>query len=66
VAVVAFEREPAFFAGLNSAARFAADGSRADALARGIATAAGAVGVQQLTVRTYPGRGGGLCGSEAQ
>ena len=63
VAVLAFERSPDFFAGLTGAQRFAADGSRADALAKGIAGAAGAVGVQQITVHTYPATGKVFCGS---
>ena len=63
VAVLAFERLPGFFAGLTGAQRFAAEGSRADALAKGIAGAAGAVSVQQLTVHTYPATGKVFCGS---
>jgi hypothetical protein len=63
VAVLAFEQLPAFFADLNGAERFDADGSRADALAKGLASASGAIGVQQINVRTYPGSGTGLCGS---
>jgi hypothetical protein len=59
VAVLAFEREPAFFAGLDNARRFDAEGDRADALARGLAEASGAIGVQQITVHTYPGNGSG-------
>lgn len=57
VTVLAFEQLPAFFADLTGAARFAADGSRADALAKGLADAVGAVSVQQITVHTYPGSG---------
>jgi Caspase domain/Domain of unknown function (DUF4384) len=63
VAVLAFEQLPAFFGDLTGAERFAADGSRAATLAKGIASAAGAIGVQQITVRTYPGANVGLCGS---
>jgi hypothetical protein len=63
VAVLAFEHLPDFFAGLDGAQRFAADGSRADALGRGFAAAAGAVGVEQIAVHTYPGTGGVFCGS---
>jgi hypothetical protein len=66
VAVLAFQQMPAFFADLNGADPFAADGNRADALAKGLATAAGAVSVQQITIRTYPGTGIGLCGSGSQ
>jgi hypothetical protein len=64
VAVLAFQQMPAFFADLNGSDSFAADGKRADALAKGLAAAAGAVSVQQITVRTYPGTGIGLCGSK--
>jgi Domain of unknown function (DUF4384) len=63
VAVLAFEQRPAFFDDLNSAERFAHDGSHADALAKGLANHAGAVSVQQITVRTYAGSGTALCGS---
>jgi hypothetical protein len=63
VAVLAFEKLPAFFAGLTGAQRFSADGERAAALAKGLAGAAGAIDVQQITVRTYPGSGTGFCGS---
>jgi hypothetical protein len=63
VAVLAFERLPEFFVGLTGAQRFSADGSRADALAKGLGSIAGAVGVQQITVRTYPATGSALCGS---
>jgi len=62
VAVLAFEQQPAFFADLTGAARFAADGGRAEALARGLAGAAGAIDVQQVNVHTYPGKVS-LCGS---
>jgi Caspase domain/Domain of unknown function (DUF4384) len=63
VAVLAFERMPDFFVDLTGAQRFAAEGSRADALAKGLAGAAGAVGVQQITVHTYPATGKVFCGS---
>jgi caspase domain-containing protein/uncharacterized protein DUF4384 len=63
VAVLAFERLPEFFVDLTGAQRFAADGARADALARGIASAAGAVSAQQITVHTYPASGKVFCGS---
>ena len=61
VAVLAFERLPEFFTDLTGAQRFAADGSRADALAKGLAGAVGAVGVQQITVHTYPATGKVFC-----
>ncbi len=64
VAVLAFQQMPAFFADLNGADSFDADGKRAAALAKGLAAAAGAVSVQQITIRTYPGTGIGLCGSQ--
>ncbi|HXA36580.1 MAG TPA: DUF4384 domain-containing protein [Steroidobacteraceae bacterium] len=63
VAVLAFEKLPDFFADLTGVQRFASDGGRADALAKGIAAAAGAVGVQQITVHTYPATGKVFCGS---
>ncbi|GAC1664947.1 MAG: hypothetical protein NVS9B2_03340 [Steroidobacteraceae bacterium] len=63
VAVLAFEKRPDFFADLTGVQRFAAEGSRAAALAKGIASAAGAVGVQQLTVHTYPATGKVFCGT---
>ena len=63
VAVLAFERQPAFFTELTGAERFAVDGGRAGALAQGLASASGAVDVQQINVHTYPGKTGGLCGS---
>ncbi len=63
VAVLAFERRPDFFADLTGVRRFTAEGSRAAALAQGIASAAGAVGVQQLTVHTYPATGKVFCGT---
>jgi hypothetical protein len=61
VAVLAFERRPAFFADLNGAQRFDADSSRATALARGLASVAGSVSVQRITVKTYPGREAPFC-----
>jgi hypothetical protein len=63
VAVMAFERLPDFFVDLTGVQRFAADGSRAEALAKGLAAAAGAVSVQQITVHTYPATGKVFCGS---
>ncbi len=63
VAVLAFERKPDFFTSLTGVQRFSADGSRAEALAKGISRAAGPVGVQQLIVHTYPASGKVFCGS---
>jgi hypothetical protein len=63
VSVLAFEQMPAFFAGLTGAQHFAADSSRADALAKGFAQATGAVSVQQIAVHTYPSRSGDSCSS---
>jgi hypothetical protein len=63
VAVLAFERKPDFFTSLAGVQRFSADGSRAEALAKGISGAAGPVGVQQITVHTYPASGKVFCGS---
>ena len=50
--------------GAHVVAHFA-DGSRADALAKGIGGAAGAVAVQQITVRTYPATGKVFCGEQS-
>jgi Caspase domain/Domain of unknown function (DUF4384) len=61
VTVMAFEKQPAFFADLTGAQRFATDASRADALAKGVANAAGAVSVRQINVNTYPGKTAGSC-----
>ncbi len=63
VAVLAFERLPDFFADLTGVRRFTADGSRAAALSKGISGALGAVGVQQISVHTYPATGKVFCGS---
>ena len=63
VAVLAFERAPEFFSGLNGAERFASDGTRAESLARGLAGATGSIGVQQIAVHTYAGAGKVFCGS---
>jgi hypothetical protein len=63
VAVMAFEKMPDFFTDLTGVQPFAVDGSRAAALARGLAGAAGALSVQQITVRTYPAAGKVFCGS---
>ena len=62
MAVLAFERLPDFFTDLTGVQHFAADGSRADALAKGLRLASGAVGVQQITVHTYPATGKVFCG----
>ncbi|MDP9010895.1 MAG: caspase family protein [Pseudomonadota bacterium] len=56
VTVMAFEKQPAFFVDLTGAQRFATDANRADALAKGLASAAGAISVRQITVNTYPGK----------
>jgi len=61
VTVMAFEKQPAFFVGLTGAQRFATDENRADALAKGLANAAGAISVRQITVNTYPGKVNGPC-----
>jgi hypothetical protein len=61
VTVMAFAKEPAFFADLTGAQRFATDGSRADALAKGLASAAGAMSVRQIAVNTYPGKSHESC-----
>jgi hypothetical protein len=61
VTVMAFERQPAFFVEFTGAQRFATDGNRADLLAKGLAGAAGAISVRQITVNTYPGKSNGPC-----
>jgi hypothetical protein len=61
VTVMAFEKQPAFFVELTGAQRFATDGNRADALAKGLAHAAGAISVRQITVNTYPGKSNESC-----
>ena len=61
VTVMAFEKPPAFFVDLTAAQRFAPDSPRADALAKGMANAAGVINVRQLTVNTYPGSGNPSC-----
>jgi len=61
VTVMAFEKQPAFFVELTGAQRFPTDGPRADALAKGLASAAGAISVRQITVNTYPGKGNESC-----
>jgi hypothetical protein len=63
VAVLAFERLPDFFVDLTGVQRFAVDGSRAEALAKGLGLTTGAVSVQQITVHTYPATGKVFCGS---
>jgi len=61
VTVMAFEKQPAFFVDLTGAQRFATEGNRADALAKGLASAAGAISVRQITVNTYPGKSNESC-----
>ena len=61
VTVLAFEQQPAFFVELTGAQRFATDGNRADDLAKGLANAAGAISVRQITVNTYPGKSNESC-----
>jgi Caspase domain/Domain of unknown function (DUF4384) len=63
VAVLAFEKLPDFFVDLTGAQRFGADDARAETLAKGFAGAAGAIGVQQITVHTYAATGKVFCGS---
>jgi len=63
VTVLGFEKQPAFFVDLTGAQRFAIDSPRADVLAKGLASAAGAVSVQKITVNTYPGTGNSFCSS---
>jgi hypothetical protein len=61
VTVMAFEKSPAFFVDLTAAQRFASDSPRADALAKGLANAAGAISVRQLIINTYPGSSNQSC-----
>jgi hypothetical protein len=61
VTVMAFEQQPAFFVDLTGAQRFATQGSRADALSKGLANASGAISVRQITVNTYPGKSNASC-----
>ena len=63
VTVLGFEKQPGFFADLTGAQRFATDSPRADSLAKGLASATGAISVQKITVNTYPGTSNGFCGS---
>jgi hypothetical protein len=63
VTVLAFDKQPGFFADLTGAQRFATDGPRAASLAAGLAGATGAVSVKKITVNTYPGKSNGFCGS---
>ncbi len=61
VTVMAFEKQPAFFADLTGAQQFATDSARADSLSKGLAVVDGAFSVQQITVNTYPGNGHDTC-----
>jgi len=63
VAVMAFEKQPDFFVDLTGVQRFDADGSRAQALAKGLANATGAVNTQQIAVHTYAETGKASCGT---
>jgi hypothetical protein len=63
VTVLGFEKQPGFFADLTGAQRFATDSARADSLAKGLASATGAISVQKITVNTYPGKSNSFCGS---
>lgn len=62
VTVLAFEQPQPFLDDLNGAERFLVNSGRADALARGLAHANGAVSVQQVNVNTYAGSGKDTCG----
>jgi Caspase domain/Domain of unknown function (DUF4384) len=63
VTVLAFNKMPDFFEGLNSSAKFPVDGARADSLAKGYAQFRGAVSAQRLNIYTYPGNKKGSCGA---
>ncbi len=55
VSVLAFEKQPAFFAELTGAQRFAADSGLAQSIAKGLKQTDGAMSVHQVAVNTYPG-----------
>jgi hypothetical protein len=61
VTVMAFEKQPPFFAELTGAQEFAADSSQADSLSKGLANTVGAVSVHQVSVNTYPATGHVSC-----
>jgi hypothetical protein len=61
VTVLAFEKQPLFFADFTGAQRFASDSTQADALSRGLHTMTGAVSVRQVSVNTYPATGSVAC-----
>ncbi len=61
VTVIAFEKQPPFFADLTGAQAFAADSGQANALSRGLANIVGAVSVHQVTVNTYAATGNVSC-----
>lgn len=63
VTVLAFDKQPGFFTDLTGAQRFGTDSARAVSLATGLKGASGAVGVQKITVNTYPGKSNSFCGS---
>lgn len=54
VTVLAFEKQPEFFASLAGADKFSADSPRAAALSKGLAAVSGKVSVHQVSVSTYP------------
>jgi hypothetical protein len=61
VTVMAFEKQPPFFAELTGAQAFAADSNQADSLSKGLANTVGAVSVHQVSVNTYPATGKVSC-----
>jgi hypothetical protein len=61
VTVLAFERMPEFFAELTGAQRFDTADGRAERLARGLGSEAGAVSARELSVHTYAGSSGLRC-----
>jgi hypothetical protein len=63
VTVLAFDKQPGFFTDLTGAQRFGTDSPRAVSLATGLKGATGVVGVQKITVNTYPGKSNSFCGS---
>ncbi|HEY2684422.1 MAG TPA: caspase family protein [Steroidobacteraceae bacterium] len=54
VTVLAFEKQPEFFAALTGADKFSYDSTRAQALSKGLANIGGELSIHQVSVNTYP------------
>jgi hypothetical protein len=54
VTVLAFEKQPEFFASLAGAEKFSYDSARAQALSKGLAGISGELSIHQVSVNTYP------------